>query len=81
MAVFAWFVLVCWSFVRFYGFFAFEHVAQDCTSVIRNFVVDAVRLRKERVNENQHVRRRLEQELRETCNQINMTKSFACKKI
>ncbi|CAJ1401656.1 unnamed protein product [Effrenium voratum] len=29
---------------------------------------------KDRVNENQQMRRRLEQELRETCNQINMTK-------
>eukprot|EP00438_Fugacium_kawagutii_P017185 Skav215699 [mRNA] locus=scaffold3538:118124:119116:+ [translate_table: standard] len=29
---------------------------------------------KERVNENQQMRRRLESELRETCNQINMTK-------
>lgn len=30
---------------------------------------------KERVNENQHVRRRLETELRETCHQINLTKT------
>ena len=30
---------------------------------------------KERVNENQQMRRRLEAELRETCNQINITKS------